>query len=492
MKKILFSLLISLALVFNACDDFLDINDNPNDPSDATIVQLLPAGQAGIVFGFSNALNRIASDNVQYFSGRYDSWNITPSDVSNGWRFSLYAGGLADLEQVIIKATETENYHFVGVAKLYKAYAYSIMVDLWNDIPFSQANNPEFEFPEFDEASSIYDNLFLLIDEAIADLEKPLPDLAADLSSVDLVYNGDINSWKKMGYTLKLKMYNQIRLKAPGLAKTQIENLVASGNLMSKNSDDFLFQFGTSTSPENRHPGFITDYETKGEAYVNKFFYDTMFDKSDPRIPYYFYNQNTDFEGRYTGDPTPTGNDGDTRSIQGLYPVGGKYDNGEAETAGGSDATGNGRYRMITNVMRLFIECEAALALDANVSDTPKNLLEDALKATFTEINSLSAPDITDDVRNAYITSVLDMFDNAATNEEKLAVVMQEKWIAMFGNAIEAWNDYRRTGYPVLPDPLTASNNVVANRYPYPNDELNSNPNAPEALENNMKVFWDN
>ena len=97
----------------------------------------------------------------------------------------------------------------------------------------------------------------------------------------DLIYDGNLAAWKKMGYTLKLKMYNQIRLIEPSLAKTQIESLVASGNLIGSNGDDFVFQFGTSTSPENRHRGFITDYETNGEAPVNTFFYETMFDKAD-------------------------------------------------------------------------------------------------------------------------------------------------------------------------------------------------------------------
>ena len=297
MKKIILSIFLLSAFLFNACDNFLDINDDPNNPSDATIVQLLPAGQAGIAFSFANALNRIAADNVQYFFGRYDSWSISSEDVSNVWRFSLYAGGIFDLEQVIQKATKTENYHFVAVSKLIKAYAYSIMVDLWNDIPYSQASNPEFEFPEFDDARTIYDEIFQLIDEAIADFDKPLPALSANLGSVDLFYKGSIASWKRMGYTLKLKMYNQIRLIEPALAKTQIESLVSSGSIISSNSQDFVFQYGSSTSPENRYPGFTTDYETKGEAHINRFFYETMFDKSDPRIPYYFYNQNTEFEG---------------------------------------------------------------------------------------------------------------------------------------------------------------------------------------------------
>lgn len=366
------------------------------------------------------------------------------------------------------------------------------MVDVWDDIPYNEATNNEFEYPNFDDARSIYDNIFSLIDEALGDLEKPLQETAADLSSVDLIYGGNISNWKRMAATLKLKMYNQIRLVDSGLAKAQIESLASSGNLINSNGQDFAFQYGVATTPENRYPGYIADYETKGLTYINTFFYTTMFDKADPRIPYYFYNQTDAFMGRFTGDPEASGNDQDERTLIGMYPSGGKYDDGSATAASGSSALGNGKFRMITYAMRMFIECEAAITLNATVSDTPKNLLQKALQSTFAEVNMLGGPRISIEARDAYIDARLQAFDDAATDDDKLAIVMEEKWIAMFGNAIEAFTDYRRTGYPELPDPLVASNNVVSNRFPYPSDELSSNPNAPEQLENNVKVFWDN
>ncbi len=492
MKRIFFPILLIFLMLSYSCDEYLDINQDPTAPTDATILDLLPAGQAGCAFALSNHLNRIASDNVQYFKGRYDSWAVDPEDSGNPWVYTLYAGGLKDLKIVIDKAIESENYHFAGVAKLMNAYTYSMMVDLWDDIPYSQSLSEEYPQPEFDDARTIYNSLFELIDEAIEDFNRPLPILAADLSSVDLIYGGDTDLWILMANTLKLKMYNQIRLIEPALAKSNIENLVSAGNLIDSNAEDFIFDYGSSTSPSSQNPGFQNDYTVKGQAYINSHFYDVMTDNFDPRIPYYFYLQDTDFEGRYTGDPLPTGNDSDSRTVQGIYSVGGKYDDGSAEAVDNSSADGDGDFRMITNVMRLFIECEAALALNATVSDTPENLLRQALEATFAIVNSLDAPNIPADNITTYIDARMQEFNDAASNEEKLAIVMQEKWITNFGNGIEAYNDYRRTGYPVLPAPLTASNHVVCNRFPYPTDELTANPNAPEQPENNEKVFWDN
>ena len=68
---------------------------------------------------------------------------------------------------------------------------------------------------------------------------------------------------KRMGNTLKLKLYNQIRLIDPTTAKAQIESLVNAGDLISLNTHDFTFEFGVATTPENRYPGYIADYETK-------------------------------------------------------------------------------------------------------------------------------------------------------------------------------------------------------------------------------------
>jgi hypothetical protein len=68
---------------------------------------------------------------------------------------------------------------------------------------------------------------------------------------------------------------------------------------------------------------------------------------------------------------------------------------------------------------------------------------------------------------------------------------MEEKWIYEFGNGLEAYNDYRRTGYPVIPAPIE-TNELELRRYPYPDDELRTNPNAPAQVEKNQPVFWDN
>ena len=496
MKKIYQILLIVvLAGYFTSCEKFLDINDDPNNPSDAGIIDLMPATELGIVFAFSNIPDRVAEDAVQHLVvQRFDGWSVEPSDLSNAWRFDLYAGGLKDLSLIIEKASAEESWHYVGVSKLLKAYAFSLMVDIWDDVPYSQALSDEYPYPEFDGGADIYDELFQLIDEGLADLDKPNE---ISLEGYDLIYDGDVDQWKRMGNTLKLKMYNQIRLVDPGRAQSGIEALVSAeasspgSVLITSASQDFFFRYVNSSSPENRHPGFQNDYLVKGEAHISNFFYNFMFGNSDPRIPYYFYMQSGSFEGRNYGDPAPRGNDDDSRTVQGIYSVGGKFDDGSATAVSGSSAAGNGKFRMITNAMRLFIEAEAGLTLGAAVSDVPDSLFRYAMLAAFQEVGSGGGPALDQAEVDAYVNARLAAYIAAASTDEKLEILMEEKWIYEFGNGLEAYNDYRRTGYPVIPAPIE-TNELELRRFPYPDDELRTNPNAPVQVEKNQPVFWDN
>jgi hypothetical protein len=495
MKSITYLILLTLFLgFFTSCEKFLDINDDPNNPVDATILDLMPSAQLGIAFAFSNIPGRVGEDAVQHLViGRFDGWAADASDFSNDWRFSLYAGGLKDIEDIIVRSTESENYHFAGIAKLLKAYSYSMMVDMWDDIPYSQACS-DFEYPEFDDAAAIYDSIFVLIDEGIENMG-----MANDVSlrDVDLIYGGDPQSWIRMGNTLKLKLYNQIRLVDPNRARAGIEALVAAeaaspGQVLITNPDqDFNFYYVSNANPENRHPGFQSDYMVKSESYVSNYFYNLLDNNNDPRIPYYFFNQSADgFAGRNYGDPAPIGNDGDDRTVQGIYPVGGRFDDGVPEAVSGSSAAGDGEFRMITNFMRIYIEAEAALSMGANVSASPALLFEQALEASFLEVNRLNAPAIEESLVFDYIAARLTDFADSTTNESKLNLLMTEKWIANFGNGLESYNDYRRTGYPVIPDPIE-TNNLRLLRFPYPTTEMDSNPNAPDQPDRNVPVFWD-
>lgn len=474
-----------LLLMLSSCE--LDVNDNPNSPTTATVIELLPHGQVSVIEPFSSLVNAITSSAVQTrVNSRYDNYTVTRTTINDLWNNSLYSGGLKDLEDVITQGTISEQWHYVGIAKLMKAYAFSLMVDLWNDIPYSEAFDPENDTPTYDSGSQIYTNLEALIIDALEDLNK-----TSELSpgSDDVIYGGDLTKWQKMGNTLLLKMYNQTRLVDSGVG-SKIEALIAQGNLIQSGADDFQLIFGSSAAPENRMSLFVVDYVTRLDNRIANYFNNLLTSNNDPRIPYYLYNQSPGvFIGRDSGNPNglSTFEDQDTRTFHGAYPAGGKYDDGSGGvTTADLGLKGAATYRMMTNAMRIFIEAEAAITLGITASASVEELFEEGMREAMAKVNDLGVgPGITADQINTYVNTRLTAF-NVANDDGKLELIMMEKYVHLFGNGMEQYNDWRRTGYP-NDLTLVVQTSAVLNRFPYP-----STIDPPTVPNNNEFVFWDN
>ncbi len=129
----------------------------------------------------------------------------------------------------------------------------------------------------------------------------------------------------------------------------------------------------------------------------------------------------------------------------------------------------------------------------------PEIFFEAAMRASFDEVNQLSAAenDIDDADIDDYVDAVLALYD-AGNDAKKLELIMTEKWIASFGFGNDAYTDYRRTGYPIMFNPNTDNNPfTILNRayplsLPYYTSDLAINPNA-DAQRNPAtdRVFWD-
>ncbi len=476
--------LLFLTLCFWACD--LDINEDPNNPVTAEVHELLPSGQLTVIEPVANLINAIGSSVVQTrVSTRHDNYNVDISTVTGIWNNQFYSGGLNDLEQIITLGTESESWHYVGIAKLMKAYTFSIMVDLWNDIPYTDAFNPDLETITYDSGEEIYPRLISLIEEALLDLGRSS---TFSPGGDDVIYGGDLAKWGRMGKTLLLKMYNQTRLVDSSVG-TKMQALINETSTIQSSADDFQVVFGSSTAPENRMPLFTSDYVFRLDNRISNYFGDLLYGNNDPRIPYYFYNQTPGtFVGRDSGDPSDLAQfeDQDTRTFHGVYPAGGQFDAGQGgATNGDMGLKGAGTFRMMTNAMRIFIEAEAVLTLGLNGSGTIEELFEAGIRASMEKVNEMGVGTITSTQIDDYVNARMAEFD-VADNDGKLRLVMMEKYIHNFGNGFEQYNDWRRTG---IPDDLTlvVQTGVILNRFPYPSTE-----NPPSQPPNNEFVFWDN
>ena len=561
MKSKFYKILAALACVtlLSCEEDFLDINEDPNNPTDVSLELLLPSAQldlAGTLGTNGGGLSHITTVYMSQWVERRPTTNdysIQGADFGNTapW-LVLYTRALADMEIIIEKGTELEAYPYVGIAQVMKAYAYSLMVDVWADIPFSEAHKPGVLLPVYDQGEDIYPQLFSLLDEGIANLER---ESVFEAGVDDVYYGGDTDLWIKFATSVKLKMYNQIREVQD--VSTEVAALLSEGNLISDGSEDFQLAYGTSAGPDNRNPGYAQEWNAGGANYqISPYFYETManlntfnhrnyggdIDVADPRIPYYFYNQIAevspddspenpcsycfgyvdaasgdfitmvpDLEG--TGmvaiypfslniDPNEGYDQGASQTVSGLYPLGGEYDDGDGGAS--SFARGNPQVpqRLLTHYAVKFIEAE--LYLSNVVAGDHRAALEDAIWASFNKVNEIaagvSAPLISDEDIEEYIEGVLADYDSD-DDAGKLEHIITQKWIASFGFGVDPFTDYRRTGFPVLHDGNTDNLTVtVRNRdfpysFPWPTANLQVNSNAPSqklVTSEDAKPFWMN
>ena len=540
LKSIKNKFIISLAVVFilTACSEsFLDINTDPNNPSDGNLNLIMPAIQTAYPSAMLRQVNRATAayvDQIQDYD--FGRWQQVESDFNEAWK-GFYSQALKDIEAIITKAAEEERLAYSGIAKLQKAYIYSILVDLWGDVPYSEAfasNNPSY-----DKGEEIYPQLFDLIDEGLAELNQP----GSIFSDADMIYRGDKDKWIKMGNSLKLKMYLQTRLVDEAASAAGINSLINSGNYITSNQDDFQFQFGTGIAPQNAHPRWIDDYNEAGRSgyHSNHMFvkllggserrpddYEKLspnvrYGVKDPRTRYYWFRQVTDMEegspsipcefnqidcnyfytgngylGRDRGDNSVGPADVAESTVWGVYPAGGLFDKDESQQVTVNDGTGAGIHPMITNFMMKFYLAEAALTMNA-VDGDPWMYLEEGIRASIGKVmdfgDKTDPPPTefkpTDEDIDTYVMAVKEKYD-AADMEGKLEIIIDQFFVAIYGNGIEAYTSFRRTGYPIL-QPVVDNNEAgpFPLRLVYVVDELGSNKNMPSESLTTNPVFWD-
>ncbi|TAE00770.1 MAG: SusD/RagB family nutrient-binding outer membrane lipoprotein [Bacteroidetes bacterium] len=533
MKKLkIYSTLIltAVALFLSACD--LNINQDPNNPVEVRNAWLLTQAQLDISNSLgsgSTGLSNPASVFVHQCTqrGNNDAYGITGADFVIGQSWGALYRAIQNLNIVVENGTKANEFAYVGIAKIMKAVAFSYMVDVWGDIPFSEASskNVTVQFPKFDKGQDIYPKLFTLIDEGIADLTKPsLLSPRAD----DLIYAGNLTKWRKFAKSLKLKMYNQVRLVQN--VNTQVNALIAENDFIGA-ADNFEFAYSTQAAPDNRNPIFRSDYNVAGgrSNYISPYFHEILLGVSalntitsgvtDPRIPYYYFNQlsnarpNAQNPTEYRRDnfvsiyfssqgPNQGFDQSSSLTIVGLYYCGGRFDDGLGVTSSGVNGTsarGDGALRILPFHSHLYTLAE--LAQTGTSSGDAKALLRSAILASFAEVNKSAAgggaPAISAAAINTYADGIMGKYDAADANG-KLEMIITQKWIANFGFGLESYNDYRRTGFPKPFDPATDGvpfTNVqrafaVSMPYPAPT-ELILNPNAPkQRVIATDKVFW--
>ncbi len=547
-SKIVLSL--ALVLVVGACSMFdLDVNKNPNLPSSAAPDLLLTSIQVSVFSNFAGNEGDLASFVGLMGTQATSRWDLQNTSYDGLWN-NMYNGPLKDIDALIAASQASPTY--LGIAQTLKAYSYATMVDLYGDVPFSEAGQADaatpIKQPKFDKDADIYTACLKLFDDAIANLAKSSPVTV----SGDLMYNGDKAKWGRLAKSMKLKFLMTARKGISG-ADAQINALIASGGLIAGTGDDFKFTF--SKDPTSvRHPWYIGAY-TGGEfgyTYVNHQILMEMLLDLDPRSKFYFYRQTKNrlnmndatarntapcngisckwgyipitkwydslrirgydslfingLFGRDRGDATGIPADGSLRTLPGVYPCGGYYDAPSFNASGAAipatnAATGGGIFPVLTEVNIIYYQIEAALAFGG--TGNAKTMFEDAIRKHISRVVNFGlatdaksvAPTATE-ITN-YVNLWLARYDAAPDNNAKLNVVMKQLWTSSWGNGFEIYNAYRRTGYPNTIDDLQSPSPKGATSYvyrlPYAQTELNLNGNAAAYKDIKYwvnKIFW--
>ena len=464
MKKINFILstgLIIIFIMFNSCKKWIDpgMNVDPNNPATVSLATLLPATQIGLAYSYGGDLGYAALMWTQQLAGganqalSYDRYNFKPGDVDNAWAAGMYGGAMTDINNLINLATAQNSPWYRGVAEIEMAIAIGAMTDLFGDVPYSQAwKSPTITTPIFDPQKSIYVNIFKLLQQAKTDMLQSQTSISKYPTTDDLIYGGDLKQWAKVANALEARFAIHLSIVAPDTAYTTALKYLANG--LKDYTDDFAVTFGTGQS--NSNPFYQFNYNRGGDIGNGAFMIDTMVKISDPRLIIYY--DSTNFY-KY-------GND----IYVGLTPGSGGYNyNGWGPTF----VSPNSPIVFMSYVEQKFIEAEAQLQTGhADLAADAYNLAVKKSLAKYGVSNSTW--------ENQYA--------NETAGTINLKKIIYQKYLGL-NLQFEVFNDYRRTGLPVLKlaEYISPSISHIPYRYPYGQSEINYNPHCP----NNINIFVD-
>ncbi|WP_298791477.1 SusD/RagB family nutrient-binding outer membrane lipoprotein [uncultured Allomuricauda sp.] len=456
------------------------------------------------------------------------------SDMSDEWDNAYRL--LANIRTMEPLATEAGLTHHIAITQFIEAYLFVTMVDFFGDVPYSEAAIADDNFnPVADSGASIYDAALVLLDQAIANFGT---DPAAK-PPTDFYYGGDEDQWIRACNTLKMKIYLQRRL-VDGSALASFDAIVTGGNYITDTADDFLFAWGATSAsqPDNRHPRYGINYTVSGGGdYMSNWLMNLMDTTDDPRMRYYFYRQNATvpgsgttppdeetlncsleaapqhyldggftfcnlpngYWGRDHGDADGIPPDGLLRTVYGTYPVGGKFDDDTfAEIGLVAGAAGLGITNLLTAFGADFMIAEAAMAS----GDAPgaKAAVLSALDKSVAKVQAFSSTrlagaDASFEPSAADVTAYSDAVDaawDAADADGQWNILAEQLWIASFGNGVDPYNFYRRTGFPTTLQPnLEPNPDVFIRSMYYPTNSVNNNSSISQKPDQQQPVFWD-
>jgi len=457
-----------MLLNFSCSDEIMDeIDTDPNNPADVPISLLMPGVTAATPYWVTGTtLAWYSSIFVEHTAGAHGQMrdadrkaNLNSQLSENSWAFHIYPRLLPDLKIIIEKGSEGGSeegkWLDVGIAKVLMAYTMFVNTDTWGRVPFTEALlGRENRKPAFDTQESIYEAMFQMLDDAIADLQK---ESLSTTGGEDYIYNGDAEKWIMAAYSLKARYANRLsKVDATGSAA---DALAAAANGFTSPDDDFSFA-AFASDPGHENTWYQEENERKHHA-MSVTFYEVLNGLNDPRIPL-FFNQ---VGGAYVGAPNGTSLQDQAGQIYSRITNNVIYDVAPLP--------------IMTFAELKFIEAECQLRKASPDPAAALEAYEAGLDAALEE-DGVNQGEI-----NAYKAQPEVMPNDAA--DLTLDMIYTQKYIQLWPyGAVEAFAEWRRTGFPEMRNPFD-----TPRRFPYPQNEVSGNAeNVPDVTVYNG-VWWD-
>ena len=460
-----------MVFFLTSCEDFLDINQDPDQASVASDPEVLTSAQGFMTWIFAERIPQRSNIWSQYWAwgpgvaiGNAPRYIMEPTDMNNIW-FRAYVNVAADLNYL----NKSESPAYRGMAKVLQALLFSTLVDHFGTVPYFEAaqgapDDGGITSPKFDAGDVIYADLLLKLDAARDELNQALVS-GEVVGGEDLIYGGDLNHWVEFANSLKLKLLVRSvgTSAAPADLNAQVADAIAGG-LIETSGDIAKIDFAGTAGSQN--PLYASFESGVANFYVaNTAVLDVMASLNDPRADYFFDAPAGGHVGLKAGEideinPQPQRDEFSTPS-ENVY--------------------GPAVPLILMSPWEVhFLRAEAALTAGSGEDDQAEFIAGVASSFEYCHIDN--------------VTDYLEGVDYAA---DKMKSIATQKWLSMNSiQVVEGWTEARRLGIPELyfftPFQSVLPDGVHPSIYIFPEDEVSLNSNTPTQQTVTDKVFWDN
>ena len=439
--------------------------------------------------------------------------NNTTYNLVAGWNNFIWAipyQNIMNNIDKIEKKTEGQYPSFYGVAKILKVEAMHRISDVYGPIVYKHYGE-SVTTAEYDTQAEDYDAFFTDLDTAVDLLDQNIND--TKFANFDLVYGGNLTSWIKFANSLRLRLAIRIAMADPARAKTEAEKALSNPYGLIETNDEAFVIHGKKSHP------LLTICNAWDDIRMNASIESFMRGYHDPRISKYFSFVK---EGDHSTTPIDANN---LKGIRGGLPLLSNYADEIAQKAAYVNFAVINKSVMTSDLQLMtaaevwFLKAEAALRGWNGAGDAQTNY-ETGISTSFDQrgvggastyiADNTSTPmNYVDPVNNSNsisaLTSVTIAWDNAASNEEKLEKIITQKWIAIYPQGLEAWSEFRRTGYPKIFPVVsnqsggTIDTNIQIRRIPFAVSEYDTNPDGVAGAVTKLggpdnggtRLWWD-